>query len=221
MDKNSKFYSRAKFVFAPILRFFMRIKPVGAENVPLKGGVILCSNHISALDVISIAAVCPRQLTFVSKKELFSIPLLGCLIKKFGAIKVDRGSNDVRAIKASVNAAQEGKVLSIFPQGTRCPGVNPKTTPIRHGAALIAYHSKCNVIPVCLKIKNGKYAFLRKIEVVFGELIPYSELGFENGGREEYTRAADLIFEKITSLADYSYLPPYEPKQAKKAKKRK
>ena len=115
MKKNkndNKFYSGAKAVLGPALRFFMYLKPHGVENVPQEGGIILCSNHISALDVISIGAVCPRQLTFVAKKELFSVPVIGWLVKKLGAIRIDRGGKDVGAIKASVNAAVDGKVLS-------------------------------------------------------------------------------------------------------------
>ena len=51
------FYRRAKKILAPLFRFFLRIKAVGVENVPTDGGLVLCSNHIAALDVISIGAV--------------------------------------------------------------------------------------------------------------------------------------------------------------------
>ncbi len=218
--KHKNFYDKAKVIVAPLYRFFMRVKVKGVENVPLDGGIVLCANHIAAVDVISIGCVCPRQLTFVAKKELFSVPVLGKIVKSLGAIKVDRGANDVGAIKASVEAAKAGAVLSIFPQGHRYPGVNPATTPIRHGAALIAYHSQCDVIPVAINVKNGKYAFLRKIEVVFGKPIKYSELGFEKGGRDEYEAAAKKMFDAVIELTSYSSLPDYVP-NAPKSKKRK
>ena len=216
--EHRNFYDKAKVIVAPLYRFFMRVKVRGVENVPLDGGIVLCANHIAAVDVISIGCVCPRQLTFVAKKELFSVPLLGKIVKALGAIKVDRGANDVGAIKASVEAAKNGAVLSI--QGHRYPGVNPATTPIRHGAALIAYHSQCDVIPVCINVKNGKYAFLRKIEVIFGKPIKYSELGFENGGREEYENAAKKMFDAVLSLTDYSYLPDYVDEKKRKPRKK-
>ena len=209
--KKANFYARAKVIVAPLYRFFMRVKVHGAENVPLEGGLILCANHIAAVDVISIGAVCPRQLTFVAKKELFSVPVLGRIVKALGAIAVDRGANDVSAIRSSVAAAEDGKVLSIFPQGHRYPGVDPSTTPTHNGAALIAYHSKCDVIPVCIDVKGGKYGFLRKVHVTFGKPIKYEELGFENGGSEEYRAATKKIFDSVTSLADFSGLPPYTP----------
>ncbi len=209
------FYARAKVIVAPIYRFFMRVKAKGIENLPREGGFVLCSNHIAAVDVISIGAVCPRQLTFVAKKELFTVPVLGKIVKALGAIKVDRGASDISAIRASVAAAEEGKVLSIFPQGHRYPGVDPATTRLHSGAALIAYHSKCDVVPVCINVKGAKYSFLRRVEVIFGKPIKYEELGFSDGGREEYTAATEKIFAEIIKLGNFNDLPPYDPAKDK------
>ncbi len=209
--KRGNFYSKAKVIVAPLYRFFMRVKAVGVENIPTEGGLVLCANHIAAVDVISIGSVCPRQLTFVAKKELFSIPILGKVVKALGAIPVNRGTNDVSAIRTSVEAAENGKVLSIFPQGHRYPGVDPSTTPTHNGAALIAYHSKCDVLPVCINVKGGRYRFLRKVEVIFGKPIKYRELGFNVGGGDEYRAATKKIFDQVLALADFSPLPPYTP----------
>lgn len=218
-SKVRNFYSFAKPIVAPIYRLVMRVKASGLENVPSDGGLILCANHIGAIDVISIGAVCPRQLTFVAKKELFSIPVLSTVVKALGAIKVDRGGGDIGAIKASVAAAEAGKVLSIFPQGHRFPGVDPAKTPIHHGVGLIAYHSGCDVLPVCIKIKGARYGFLKRVEVVFGKVIKNSELGFENGGTAEYKAATEKIFAEVVKMGDYSSLPAPAPKR-KKGKKR-
>ena len=215
--QKNRLYSFLKPIVGPIYRFFVRVKGVGVENIPDEGGLVLCSNHIAALDVITIGCVSKRQLCFVAKKELFSVPILKGLIKALGAIKMDRSGGNVGAIKASVETAKSGKILSIFPQGHRFPGVDPAKTPIRHGAGLIAYQSGCDVLPVCIKIKGCKYRFLRKTEVVFGKVIKNSELGFVNGGTAEYKAATELIFSKITELGDYSDLPA--PKNEKRGKK--
>ena len=216
---ENKFYRKAHKLLAPFFRFVMRLEPHGVENIPEKGGVLFCSNHIGAVDVISIAACTQRQVSFVAKKELFSIPLLGKLITALGAIKIDRGGNDVAAIKASVSAAKSGGAVAIFPQGHRYPGINPATTPKRNGAALIAYRSKCDVIPVCLEIKGGKYGIFRKTKVIFGKPISNESLGFVNGGHEEYEKATDIMFSEVINLTDYSYLPNYDPLKDKHNKK--
>lgn len=212
-------YSVLKVIVSPIYRLLFNVRVKGKQNLPKSGGVLLCANHIAAVDVISIGVVCPRQITCIAKKELFSIPLLSGLIRALGAVKIDRGGADVGAIKASVSALESGKTVTIFPQGHRCPSVNPATTPIRHGAGLIAYHAKCDVIPVCINIKKAKYALFRKTEIIFGEPIKYDELGFDQGGRDEYERATNLIFEHIVNLGDYSSLPDYDPSSDKKKAK--
>ncbi len=209
VKKKSKknFYMKAHALLAPVIRFFQRIKPIGVENIPTDQGYVICANHIAAKDVIMIAAAYPKQIRFVGKKELFSIPVLGFLIKKLGAIPLDRGGSDVGAIKTSVNLAKSGANVAIFPQGHRHPGVNPAETPKKNGAALIAYKSESDVLPVFIKTKGHKYGFLRKIEIIFGQPIKYEELGFKNGGSEEYKAATDKIFNEILKLGGIPALP--------------
>ena len=201
VKKNEKnLYMKLHAWLPPIIRFFQRIKRTGLENVPTDKGYVICSNHIAARDVILIGAAYPNQIRFVAKKELFSVPILGWLIKKLGAIKLDRGGGDVAAIKTSVNLARAGYSVAIFPQGHRNPGVDPATTPTKNGAALITYKSQSDVLPVFIKTKNHKYAFLRKKEIIFGEPIPYSAFGFKNGGAEEYEAATKMIYDRILEL---------------------
>ncbi len=219
------FYSVMKAIFAPLIRFFLNIKATGTENVPKDKGVLFCSNHIAAVDIIAIGATCPRQITCIAKKELFSIPLLGALVKALGAVKIDRGGSDVGAIKTSVSAIQDGKIVTIFPQGHRCPGVNPATTPIKHGTGLIAYHSGCDIVPISIKMKGGKYSVFRRTHIIYGKPVSFSQLGFENGGRDEYQQATEKVFAEIIKNADFSSLPDYDPAKdpinKKKRKKRK
>lgn len=214
-------YSVLKVIVSPIYRLLFNVRVKGKENIPKNGGALLCPNHISALDVISIGTVCPRQITCIAKKELFSVPVLGWLVKALGAVKIDRGGADVGAIKAAVSAIENGKTVVIFPQGHRFPAVDPGTTPIRHGAGLIAYHAKSDVIPVCINIKKGKYALFRRTEIIFGRPIKFSELGFKEGGRDEYARATDMIFSSAVGLGDFSALPAYDPAMERQKKRKK
>ena len=209
VKKNEKnLYMKLHAWLPPIIRFFQRIKRTGLENVPTDKGYIICSNHIAARDVILIGAAYPSQIRFVAKKELFSVPVLGWLIKKLGAIKLDRGGGDVAAIKTSVNLAKAGHSVAIFPQGHRNPGVHPALTETKNGAALIAYKSGADVLPVCIKTKNFKYNFLGKKEIIFGKPIKNSEFGFQNGGNDEYKAATEKIFSEILKLGGYDELPP-------------
>ena len=48
---------------------------------------------------------------------------------------------------------------------------------------------------------------MRKIQIIFGKPIKYSELGFVNGGSDEYKNATDKIFGEILKLGGYAALP--------------
>ncbi len=216
-------YQVLKVIVSPIYRLLFNVRVKGKENVPREGGVLLCPNHIAAIDVISVGVASHRQITCIAKKELFSIPVLGGLVKALGAVKIDRGGADVGAIKAAVSAIEDGKTVVIFPQGHRCPGVNIASTALRHGAGLIAYHAKCDVIPVCINIKGGKYGIFRRTEVIFGKPVKYSSLGFTEGGREEYAAATNIVFDEVIRLGtELASLPDYDPSKDRiKNKKRK
>ena len=209
VKKNSKrtFYMKAHRIVAPFIRFFFRIKAEGLENIPKDTPIMFCSNHISAKDPVIIAASCRRQITFMAKKELFSVPLVGWLMKKLEAVKLDRSGSDIGAIKAAVGVLEKGGALAIFPQGHRYPGVNPATTETKNGAALIAYRSGADIVPVCIKLSGFKYRFLRRKTIIFGKPIKNSELMFKNGGSEEYKNATDIIFTRILQLGGYNSLP--------------
>lgn len=211
--KSKNLYKSLIPWLAPIIRFFQRITPIGLENVDTDKGYIICSNHIAAKDVIMIGAAYPEPIRFVAKKELFSVPILGRLIKKFGAIKLDRGGSDVAAIKHSVNLAKAGYNIAIFPQGHRYPGVDPASTPTKNGAGLIAYKSESDILPVFIRTKNNKYRLFRKIEIVFGKPIKNSELGFTGGGADEYKGATDKIFSEILTLGGYNKNLIAKPKE--------
>ena len=192
---------------APLVRWIFHVKIRGAENIPSDGGVIVCANHVAIRDVFVIASGMNRPLNYLAKKELFKVPFIGRLMKKCGAVSIDRGGNDVAALKTAIELAREGCAVAIFPQGHRNPGVNPVDTVIHNGAGLIAYRSGKDVLPVCIKLKKFKYAPFRRVEVIFGKVIKHSELGFTSGGNEEYRAATEKIFDEIVRLGGYDRLP--------------
>lgn len=213
-QKNSR-YMRWHKRLHKLVRFIFGIRIHGLENIPEGGGIMFCPNHIAARDAVVIAAACEREIKFLAKKELFTVPLLGRIIRALGAVRLDRGGADVGAIRTSVNLIKSGYALSIFPQGHRYPGVNPSTTPKKNGAAMICYHAKCDVVPVCIKVRGFKYGIFKKVDVIFGKPISYDELNMQSGGSEEYRAATDKIFERIVSLGGYNALPAPEQANSK------
>ena len=70
---------------------------------------------------------------------------------------------------------------------------------------MVAYRSGCDVIPVFIKTKGNKYGIFKRVEIFYGKPIKNSELGFKNGGSDEYKYATEIIFAKLLQLGGYSY----------------
>lgn len=197
---KNKLYRFLKATIGPIIKFCMRVKVHGAKNEKEDGALIVCANHTAMLDVLSLGVSFKRQLRFLAKAELFKIPLLSGLISALGAYGVERGRGDVGAIKKTLSILDGEEIVAMFPQGTRCPGVDPATTEVKNGVGMMIYRSKADVQPVFIRVKNYRYRFFRKKEVIIGKPIRYEEFGFVNGGSEEYEKAAKFVFERILSL---------------------
>lgn len=84
--------------------------------------MLLCSNHISNLDPPTVGILLKRKVHFMAKAELFNVPVLGPLIGKLGAFPVKRGGVSKESIKLALNILRDGKVMGIFPEGSRGAG---------------------------------------------------------------------------------------------------
>jgi 1-acyl-sn-glycerol-3-phosphate acyltransferase len=151
-------YRLCWIILQPLVRSYFRLTVSGCENIPRSGAVFVASNHCSHLDPPLIALGLPRQMTFLAKEELFSVPVLGVLIRFFGAHPVTRGKGDVGAIRTILRLMKEEKALLIFPEGTRSP--DGQLQPLENGLAWMAMKSLAPVVPVHI---SGTYtAFPRK-----------------------------------------------------------
>lgn len=199
------FYERFYRTFEPIVRLLYRIDAHGVENIP-KSGAILASNHTAFSDVLVISAAADRQVRYMAKKELFKTPIAP-LIKALGAFPVDRGGFDVGSIKNMISLIESGELVGIFPQGHRCGGADPRTTEVKAGVGMIAYHTKAPIVPVMIENSRMKTGMFRKNRVTFGKPLSFEELNFIKGGRSEYSNAARIIFDRICSIKYGNELP--------------
>ena len=95
----------------------------GTERVPSTGGVVIACNHSGGVDVIFLSYASPRQIFYMAKQELFDVhPVVASLCYRCGAFPVNRGARDTAAIAYSVQLLREGRVLGMFPEGTRNRG---------------------------------------------------------------------------------------------------
>lgn len=199
------FFKIADFFLFPIVRLLFCARQRGKENIPKEGPVIIAANHLHAFDMFFISTFSKRSIRFLAKAELFRNPFCRFIFRGAGAIPINRKAAGVESVNEVISTLEKGSPVGIFPQGTRMPGKDPAETKIKSGIGLIAYHSKATVLPVFIGAKGMKVRPFRKTEVRFGKPIAFNELGFENGGAEEYRRTSELIFDRICELgADIS-----------------
>lgn len=198
----SEFYNGIYRHFSGTVKRVYRASVYDADKMPESGGCIVCSNHTGFHDVIVLAACMNRQPRYMAKKELFRIPLLRRLITALGAFPIERGRADVGALKTAISLVKSGEAVTVFPQGTRQKGIDPARTKPKSGIGMIAYHTKAPVVPVYIRTKKHHVLPFGRTEIICGDPIPYEELPLERGGKEEYARAAEYIFERICSLGD-------------------
>jgi 1-acyl-sn-glycerol-3-phosphate acyltransferase len=178
----------ARIVFTLVYRLEAR----GISNIPRSGPVILCSNHKSLQDPITMGACVPRKVHYMAKAELFTVPLLGSLIKSIGAFPVKRGGVSKEAIRTAISLLQEGNVMGIFPEGTR----NESLGMGKRGAVAMALRSKAMVVPVALV---GDYRPFRKMIAVYGAPIDMTPFA-EQGTTESAEQATELIMSRIAEM---------------------
>ncbi len=186
-------------VFHRPIRGLWRVSCEGTENIPETGCILVC-NHTSFSDVLVLEIASTRQVFFMGKAELFKIPVLKQLISALGAFPVNRGGADITSIKRTISEIQSGKVVGIFPQGTRHPFVDPRETEVKGGVGMIAYRAKADVLPVFIDGAAGRTKIFRKNKVIFGKLIKFDEIPFEVDGKKDYEGATRYVFAKACEL---------------------
>ena len=214
---GTRLYRVIYAIFSGIVGCLFRIRIIGGEKEPEKGGFLVCANHIAASDAVILCyAFRKHQVRLMAKKELFKIPVLSGLFRLLGAFPIDRSGTDVGAIRKGVAMLKEGDCMGMFPQGHRHPGVDPRTTPVKNGAALICTRAEADVVPVYILRKNNKPRLFRKTYAIIGDPIPYASFGYQPEENGEYARITGIIFDRICALGE-----SFDPKAAKKSNKEK
>jgi 1-acyl-sn-glycerol-3-phosphate acyltransferase len=128
-----------------LLSRFGQVTVNGAEYLDgdAEGKIVVC-NHVGWADPLWVGyAALPRTLHQMAKKELFDNPITGWFVRIGGGFPIDRSRPSATTIKQVISLVQEGKLVLIFPQGTRTRA----QAEAKRGAATIALHAKRKIVP--------------------------------------------------------------------------
>ncbi len=169
----------------------------GRENIP-QGGALLCSNHSGMADPLWIifALGFSRRTHIMAKAQLMKIPVLGAILRWVGVFGVNRGNNDIGAIKTGLSILKSGQRLLLFPEGTRVRP--PERIPAKSGAALFAMRTDSRVVPIYVTPRKAPFM---PVTVVFGKPYRMTCAG-KKPTPEELQSSADDLLERIYALGE-------------------
>ena len=204
------FYWGATYALRGVLWIVGRWKPIGRENVPAEGALIVVSNHLNNTDPPILAAgVARRRIRFMAKIELYKYPF-GVIPRLYGAFPVRRLEADMGAILNAERILKSGGVIGMFPEGTRS---RTRTLGTPHpGTALIALRSGATILPCAITGTEqlGKpLAYFRKprVTVRIGE--PFAVEQVRRPTEAQVSGLTHRLFTEIAALLPPQYVGTY------------
>lgn len=175
------FYNVSRAILALTWTVIMRPRALGVGNVPMKGSVLIASNHQSYLDPPMLGAFVPRRIDYVARAGLFKWKPFAWLISAFNAIPIRENEGDSQAIRLILQRLSEGRAVLIFPEGTRTN--DGAMGEFKRGVALLVRKANCPVVPAAIEgafdaWPRGKGPRPKgwRVYVAYGKPIPADEL---------------------------------------------
>lgn len=214
---RSQQISRTYRVVGAIVRTFLfavtRRDWRGAEHLATGGGVIVAANHMTLLDPLTTAHFLydnDRAPRILAKSSLFSVPVLGFVLRHTGQIPVYRGSTSARnSLVDAERALEEGSCVLIFPEGTltRDPDLWPMAA--KTGVARLALATRTPVVPVAqwgvqrILARYGKLPRLvprKQVHVWAGPPVDLTDLYDQPPTAEVLREATERVMAAITAM---------------------
>ncbi|MDQ2658814.1 MAG: 1-acyl-sn-glycerol-3-phosphate acyltransferase [Verrucomicrobiota bacterium] len=196
-------YWGGHYLTIALAKTFFRFRVLHRERRILAGPVILAMNHESYLDPPLAGISSGRELYFLARDTLLDVPVLGRLLPKLNVIPVDQEGTDRSALKALIRILKQGRATIIFPEGART--LDGELQPAQPGLGFIIAKTLAPVLP--LRIfgaheawpRDGRIRF-RRITVVIGEPIYFTESDLQPRSKEVYLRLSERVMAAIAAL---------------------
>ena len=132
--------------FRTFYRIYFRSRGYNSERVPLKGPVIIASNHASIIDPPLIGSYLHRSINYLARESLFRFPVVGWVLRQWQSVPVDRDGGGAAGLRAILGRLLDGGAIILFPEGTRTR--DGQLQPARSGIGLTVIKSTAPVVPV-------------------------------------------------------------------------
>ena len=187
----------AYIILKPLFKIYYLIKYrptiIGKENIPKKGPIIVCGNHIHTHDQFNVMIVTRRVIHYMAKEEYFE-GKQAWFFKLVRCIKVDRKNHDDNAKEIALHILNKGGAVGLFPEGTRnkTKGTPDEVDllPFKFGAVSLASKTGAYIVPFGV---SGEYTGKKgKLTTRIGKPFKVDGMSLEE--------ANDVLRQKILKL---------------------
>lgn len=138
----------SRLVCYPYFALAHRFHWWGREHVPRSGPVIFAANHQSFYDPVLLSLAAGRRVIYLAIEHYFGYPVLGRLMRFYGAVPVRTENPGPSAYGRMVRALRDGRACGIFPEGGRSRDGLPGRP--RPGLGAMALRTGAAVVPVTI-----------------------------------------------------------------------
>lgn len=216
-----------RFAVRPLIRIFFKVDVQGIGNIPASGAAILASNHLSVCDSVFLPAALERPVVFLAKDEYFNGKglkgrITAWFFRNINQLPMDRsgGRKSAASLASAKNALDEGKMLGIYPEGTRSP--DGRLYRAKLGVAKLALESGAPVFPIAM-INTDKVQPIGqslphpgRIGIKIGKPLSFAHLAGKHDDPQALRACADEIRKAINVLSGQRYVDIYAPRKPKK-----
>lgn len=191
-------------LIAPITFLLFPTRILGKRNIKQlkKQATIIASNHQSGIDPIVLKARVDTGCKLMAKDTIFKKKIPGWFLKKFGAYPVNRGGNDIKAVKTTLGHLKNNKHIVIFPEGTRVS--TGDLAELKNGLVMFALKTDCYVVPTIFRKKPKLFRFNRLLIDKPFKFSDYEEFVDVKITHEVLDKASEILSKKMQFLKDIS-----------------
>jgi len=203
-------------ILLPVMNAAARFTIVDGEKFPRTGAFVLAPNHYSEIDPVVMGVVSwklGRQPRFLAKASVFTIPIVGRILRSSGQIPVQRGGS-VRGsepVKAAQRLVERGQMVVVYPEGTLTR--DPELWPMRGktGAVRIALEQGIPIVPAAhwgtqhvMERYSRKISFFprKTISVKIGDPVDLSAFRERSLDTATLNEATAVVMLAITGLLE-------------------
>lgn len=189
-------------IIAPWILVLLPTRIIGKKyyKITKKKATIFATNHQSINDAIVLKVRVNPRFIFMAKNSLFKTRFTNWFMRKLGCYPVNRGGNDITAVKTTLTHLKNKKHIAIFPEGTR--GDSHDLNELKNGVATFALKTDSYIVPAIFKKKPRLLSFNT---LMVGKPFKFSEIEEFKDARvtkELVQRASEILTEKLQFLKD-------------------